>query len=169
MIKNLQNILTQDHLATADPAYIVFEKQEIIVDGNYDFDKVTYICGNDREIEMPEELFLRLEEEYYQAIDCRTEKYDSNGNRLNFEIPLDPLLDKDFLPMDYEKLYIKYIDKFVQAFFIRQNAENFIAANAHNLNKPFIYVESAYRNYEWQDIREFLIDKAMVEGNNVSI
>lgn len=169
MIKNLQNILTQDAQATADPVYVVFEKQNIIVDGDYDYDKVVYICGNDREVEMSEELFLRLEEEYYQAIDYRAEKLDSNGLRIYDEMPLDPILDKDFSPTDYERLYIKQIDRFLAAFFIRQNAENFIAANAHNLNKPFIYVESAYRNYEWQDIREFLIDKAMVEGNNVSI
>lgn len=158
MIKNLQNILTQDAQATTDPVYVVFEKQDIIVDGDYDYDKVIYICENDREVEMPEELFLRLEEEYYHGAD--------NGYK---DMPLDPLLDKDFSPIDYERLYIKKIDRFLAAFFIRQNAENFIAANKHNFPSAFVYVESAYRNYEWQDIREFLIDKAMIEGNNVSV
>lgn len=169
MIKNLNLILSQPNSATQDPVYVVFEKQDIVVDGDYDYDKVVYICENDREVEMPEELFLRLEEEYYCAIDNRTERFDGNGNKLNYEIPLDPLLDKDFNPTDYERLCIKKIDRFLAAFFIRQNAENFIATNKHNFPSAFVYVESAYRNYEWQDMRKFLIDKAIVEGNNVSV
>lgn len=149
MINNLQNILTQDHLSTADPVYVVFEKQDIVVDGDYDYDKVICVPEDNRELQMHGDEYLELEEKYYDAVDFGEGK-----------IPYDPILEKEFDPDDYEKLYIKQVDRFVAAFFIRQNAENFIAANKHNFPSAFMYVESAYRNYEWKDMRKFLIDKA---------
>jgi hypothetical protein len=51
----------------------------------------------------------------------------------------------------------------------KENAENYIRNNSHNLSAPYIFAESAYRNPEWQQIRELLIDKARTESNNVSV
>lgn len=54
---------------------------------------------------------------------------------------------------------VGYLDiwEFVQPFFTRAGAEAYIEANRHNLNEPRVYVESAYRNYEWQEIRRQLL------------
>lgn len=53
---------------------------------------------------------------------------------------------------------VAYVDmwELVQPFFTRAGAEAFIAANKHRLTDPRIYVDSAYRNPEWQAMREYL-------------
>jgi hypothetical protein len=52
--------------------------------------------------------------------------------------------------------YVKH-EKFVTTFFTRRAAQHFIDTNDHNLVEPFIYTHSAYRNYEWQYIRTYLL------------
>lgn len=54
---------------------------------------------------------------------------------------------------------VGYIDTWinVQPFFSRAGAEEYIFRNAHRLTDPRVYVESAYRNPEWQAVREFLL------------
>ena len=44
----------------------------------------------------------------------------------------------------------------VAAFFTRDAAEEYIRANGHRLHDPIVWVDSAYRNYEWQDVVAFL-------------
>lgn len=53
---------------------------------------------------------------------------------------------------------VGYVDywEFVTGCFTRKGAEDYIAANGHNLTEPRIYVESLYRNKEMIGIREFL-------------
>lgn len=163
MINNLPNILTQNHLYTAEPVYVVYSKQEICVDGGFEFDKIIYVKNGDDYPELTYEEFKELEAEYNEAEEQRLD-----GKEDEIIWPEDPCSGEDFDPDDWEKRYIKYIDQFEQAFFIRQNAQDFIDRNSHNLSSPYIYVESAHRNPEWQAIRKMLVDKAMVEGNNVS-
>jgi hypothetical protein len=45
----------------------------------------------------------------------------------------------------------------VQPFFSEKSANNYIKANRHNLISPFVYVASAYGNWEWQAVREYLM------------
>jgi hypothetical protein len=169
-ISNLQNILTQNHLSTEAPVYVVYSKQEICVDGDFEFDKIVYVKSDDSDYpELTYEEFEELEGEYNRATDYRSVQIDSSGNEVTHEMPKDPCSDEDFDPDDWEKRYIKFVDKFEQAFFIRKNAEEFIDRQKHRMVDPYIFVESAYRNPEWQQIRELLIDKAMVEGNDVSV
>lgn len=54
---------------------------------------------------------------------------------------------------------IGYIDlwDFVTACLTEQGAEDYIAANGHNLKDPRIYVTSGYRNYEWIALREMFL------------
>ena len=53
----------------------------------------------------------------------------------------------------------------VQPFFTEQGAEDYLAINRHNLRLPRIYVKSAYRNVEWQYVRDELIPTmAALEG-----
>jgi hypothetical protein len=44
----------------------------------------------------------------------------------------------------------------IQPFFTEKAAQEYINANRHNLVEPRIYVESGYRNYEWQAVRTLL-------------
>ncbi len=46
--------------------------------------------------------------------------------------------------------------EFVTACLTRKGAEDFIARQRHNLKDPRVYVESAYRNQEWIDLRAAL-------------
>lgn len=48
----------------------------------------------------------------------------------------------------------------MQPFFTRAGAEHYLEINGHNLRGPEplrIFVESAYRNAEWQAIRALLL------------
>lgn len=166
MINNLPNILTQNHLCTAEPIYTVYSKQEICVDGDFEFDKIIYVKNDDDSYpELTYEEFEELESEYNRATDYRTIEIDSDGVQVIREIPKDPCSGDDFNPDDWEERYIKFVDKFEQVFFIRQNAEDFIAANGHRMQDAFVYVESAYRNPEWQAIRKMLVDAAKKNEN----
>lgn len=53
-----------------------------------------------------------------------------------------------------------YRDEWVhrQPFFTRAGAEEYIRINGHNLESPRIWVESAYRNVEWQEVRRQCFD-----------
>ncbi len=171
MINNLQSILTQSHSMTSDPVYVVYSKQEIIVDGDYDYDKIVYIRSNrsGEYDELDYEYFQELESAYNNATDYHITTVDSEGEQVEYPFPDDPFNDEEkFDPDQWEQKFIKLIDRFEQAFFIWENAQRFIENQSHNLREPYIYAESAYRNPEWQQIRELLIDKARIESQDVS-
>lgn len=169
MINNLQSILTQDPAATSHPIYLVYSKQEVVVDPVYSYDKCFYIKQtSDDYPQISVEEYEDLRADYNNATDCRKISIDHTGNQVDYELPEDPCSGGDFDPDDWTLVYVKLVDKFEQAFFIRKNAENFIERNKHNLSSPRIYVESAYRNPEWQQIRELLIDKARIESQDVT-
>ncbi|MBV6512118.1 MAG: hypothetical protein FMNOHCHN_01608 [Ignavibacteriaceae bacterium] len=172
MINNLQSILTQSHSMTSDPVYVVYSKQEIVADGDHDYDKSVYIRLRGGEFEeLDYDSYQELESAYNEATNYRTVRVNGEGEEITSEIPKDPFdEEKDFNPYEWEQKFIKLVDRFEQAFFIRKNAENFIERNSHNLGKgACIYVESAYRNPEWQQIRELLIDKARIESQDAIV
>lgn len=168
MINNLQSILTQDHLSTSDPLYVVYSKRPIVVNEAYDYDEVVYMR---EDYELDEKEFNKLEGQYNLAFE---EQYGrtsySSETETTHKFPDDPFdTGEKFDPDDWDRLCIKMVDNFEQAFFIRENAENFLANQRHNLGeKSYIYVESAYRNPEWQQIRELLINKARIKSENVT-
>lgn len=151
---------------TESPVFVVYSKQEICVDGEFDYDKIIYVKSDDDYPQLTYSEYEELEKEYNR--DYRSIDIDSSGEQVIYESPKDPCSGEAFDPDDWEKRYVKFVDKFEQAFFVRKNAEDFIESQSHNLNSPYIFVESAWRNPEWQQIRELLIDKARIEGDNVS-
>lgn len=165
MINNLQSILTQSSLCTEAPIYVVYSKRPIVVNDAYDYDEVVYMR---EDYELDSEEFDKLEDQYNLAFE---EQYGrtsySSETETAHKFPDDPFdTGEKFDPSDWDRLCVKMIDCFEQAFFIRENAENFLANQRHNLGeKSFIYVESAYRNPEWQQIRELLIAAAEKEEN----
>lgn len=103
-------------------------------------------------------LFIVFQEDYYPAdgdfdgdgimftsYDSDCQCYDCNDN---------------FKCEDYEECtrygYWK-TKRFVTCCLTNKGAEAYIKANGHNLKNPFIYVESAYRNQEMIDIREYFM------------
>lgn len=63
-------------------------------------------------------------------------------------------------PGDWSRVYYVTRWRFVQLFFSRKGAEQYISDNAHNLKKPRVYVESAHRNRELIAVREALMAAA---------
>lgn len=167
MINNLQSILTQDHLCTSDPLYVVYSKKPIIVNEAYDYDEVVYMR---EDYELDSEEFDKLEDQYNLAFEEQYGRTSYSGEtETTHKFPDDPFdTGEKFDPSDWDRLCVKKIDCFEQAFFIRENAQRFLENQSHNLNAGYIYVESAYRNPEWQQIRELLIDKARIESDNVT-
>lgn len=156
---------------TSDPVYVVYSKQEIVADGDCDYDYAVYIRQNRGEYdELDYDTYKDLESKYNEATDYGVIKVNGKGEEIVAETPKDPFDDeKDFNPDEWEQKFIKLIDRFEQAFFIRENAQRFIENQSHNLREPYIYVESAYCNPEWQQIRELLIDKAQIESQDITV
>ena len=63
---------------------------------------------------------------------------------------------------DWIKGYYKERWEFVQPFFTETAAQAYIDCNGHNLCHPRIYVISAFRNFEWQAVRNSLMEKPQV-------
>lgn len=124
----IQNLKTQDNRCTSLPVFCVQRKRRDF--GYTDGSSDNYIWMIDGE-EASEEESLDFDE-----------------------------IDKDYyaeLPKDVWKQY--YIDRweFVQACFTEKGAENYIQANGHNLGESRIYVDSGWRNKEWEEVRSFLL------------
>lgn len=61
--------------------------------------------------------------------------------------------------LDDRYQWIWYQDhwEFVTACFTEQGAKDYLVINGHNLREPRVYVESGYRNHEWETIRAHLM------------
>ena len=129
-------ILTEDNRATAHPIFVVRQYRRIHgMDPNYGEDNYEWVHTQDHEFSLPSDGAL---EEYL----------DSEDGDIT----------------EFEKVYYLDIEVNVQPFFTEKAAQRYINSNKHNLTKPYIYVECAYRNYEWQLIREFLMGLEKQDG-----
>lgn len=134
MAKNIEAQDTNDTGGTADPIYMVQEKRRIY---GVDLDYTEHTQWVEKE---NSETFFDTEEERDSYIaECKEDDPES-----------DP---PEFREVGYIDIWVH-----IQPFFTRQGAERYIAENAHNLNEPRVYVESAYRNKEWQAIRSLLVE-----------
>ena len=160
-MKHLQSILTQDNRATSHPIFLVFGWQKIYTNPEYDDESIAWVEYETGEhLEMDNETYLALCEKY-------EESFGKN------EKPQCPVLDRDFDPNSWEKFTFALVEKFETCCFTEEAAKDYIKCNGHNIwgreyKEPIIYVASGWRNQEWQDVRQMLIDKAMAEYNNVS-
>lgn len=60
------------------------------------------------------------------------------------------------VPDGYRRTGYHDVWEFVTACFTEQGCRDYLVLNGHNLGKTRIYVESAYRNNEWQAVRDLL-------------
>lgn len=171
-----KNLNTQNDRMTSYPLFCVFEKKEIVVNDEYDWDYKVFVDKNDSEN------YVKCNKknwqlEFYDLFNndiekcIKTLKDDDNWD--DFE-GLDLALDEDKISFvnflsdntcssfidDYgiNEISVKEIDEFVTACFTEEGANNYLKINGHNLRKPFIYVTSLYRNEEMIKIRELLKD-----------
>lgn len=59
----------------------------------------------------------------------------------------------------WRKTYCQDTWEYVMPFFTEAGAQRYLEENGHNLKEPRIYVESGYRNREWEAIRKFLAEQ----------
>ncbi|WP_225374976.1 ead/Ea22-like family protein [Escherichia coli] len=122
-----ENIRTQDNRITSDPMFCVYQKSEIVVDADYDYDRIVWVDEDGNEANKRQSRRLELLHE-------------------NFREP----------PEKWRRVAVKDIDEFVTCCFTEQGCKDYLAANGHNLRLPFIYVKSGFRNAEYIGIRNWL-------------
>ncbi len=122
---------TQDNSCTRDPVFVVYQMERIYgLDPDYTEDTTWTYCEG---------------EETDPEIVAALEALDDEGK---------PTIYDDTA---YER--VGYIDrpKFVTICLTRKGAEAFITRMAHRLNKPYIDVDTFYRNEEMIVLREHLM------------
>jgi hypothetical protein len=134
-----ENLRSQDNACTANPIFVVQQRRRV-----YGFDpgysnNVVYM--HDEGFEVSEE---ERQEEYGEAL----AEADEDEDFPDFE---------DWCEENYTlTAYQDFWDN-VQPFFTRAGAEEYVRINGHNLKDPRVYVDSAFRNAEWQAVRELLM------------
>ncbi|ENG7703988.1 ead/Ea22-like family protein [Citrobacter freundii] len=122
-----KNILSQDNRITSDPMFCVYQKREIVVDADYDYDRIVWVDEDGNEANERQRMRLELLHE-------------------NFREP----------PEKWRRVALKEIDDFVTCCFTEQGCKDYLACNGHNLRLPFIYVKSGFRNAEFISVRNWL-------------
>lgn len=136
------NLHTQDGRMTNLPIFVVQQKRRI---GGFEegyADQYVWVSNDDSD-EVDEDISKLLEEAEDSGCDAIILPDDPEGD----------VRDVD----EYRKVYYRDDYIFVQPFFTLRGAEDYIAINGHNLREPRIYVESGYRNHEWETVRAHLI------------
>lgn len=141
LAKLAELIRTQDGACTSLPMFCVQKKVRIYgLDTDYTDSVVWLDCEND---EVDEETFERLESLYDDGLteeDDEDEEDDSGHEIKN---------TSGYTRVGYQDTW-----EFVTAFLTRDAADAYIRANRHRMKEPRIYVESGYRNAEWEILRE---------------
>jgi len=136
--KLIKNLREQDNLATHLPQYIVQTKERI-----YYCDD----CSGD---------YIWMDRDYNEADD---EKYRELDEQDEWQLSYENVQE------GWHKVPYKDIWHNKQPFFTRVAAQEYIDGNEHNMNEPRIYVESGYRNAEWQMIRDYFLTLDAKEGD----
>ena len=131
-----EELRTQDNAITADPLFVVYDKQRIY---GLDSDHAEHYCWL-----------------YPDRGDGRSEVTDSElVARLNH---LDSLgQEPEIAGVQYALMGYLDVDRFITCCLTRKAAKLFIARNSHRLRKPFVYVESLDRNDEMIALRNHLM------------
>ncbi|MCP4678082.1 MAG: hypothetical protein GY854_21725 [Deltaproteobacteria bacterium] len=142
-LKPLQEIGTrmegQDNQCTAHPIFVVQQRRRFYgLDQQYTDSEIVWLYNGD-EVDTNDEDLARAKEHYEKHLE------ELEG----------------WARTSYIDIY-----EFVQPFFSRVAADEYIKANRHRLNDPRVYVDSAYRNPEWQAVRDVLVRE---EGSETHI
>lgn len=152
-----ERIVADNHVnghCTADPVFVVQERKRVYgIDTEYD-PLIEWQHGD--EYTALDEAQAKLAEDFFQETGWEP-KFIAAGVAFGNYIDPEPARDTDDYVSDLKRVgYVEYWE-FVQPFFTEASAEHFIATNSHNYSKGLrVYVDSAYRNWEWQAIRAYL-------------
>lgn len=141
------NLKTQDNLATQHPFYCVYSKRSIYIEDGYGGmeTKDVWVDADD---------YCEVEDsEISEALSVISEGYDS------VEVTVDDC------KRQYHRKTVGLIPQFETACLTRAGAEAYLKANGHNLNQPYIYVHSLYRNDEMIGLREHVINNFSGESH----
>jgi hypothetical protein len=132
----IKNLREQDNRITANPIFMVQS-----LNRNYGYDD-GYGSGHIW-LDRGDEIY---DEDLIKELDRKDEEYEEIDSR-------------------YYKCY--YRDEWInkQPFFTEAAAKEYIRVNGHNLCEPRIYVESGWRNDEWNFIREYFL--SLGENNDM--
>ena len=165
--KIAEEIRTQDNRATADPIFILFDRQKMPTDSHYSDEYIYIDVGNDNhEIDGNRQALLDYVKDEYESMVY----YPINVQKKD---DLEDLSEDELLEMmqrdrqHFDKVYTKTIDIFKQAFFTSKSAHEYLESNKHHFKDPFIYCDSLWRNYEMQAIREALMKNAFIKVGEV--
>lgn len=125
-------LLTQSNECTAEPIFLVRQKRRITgVDTDYaDDGQIIWIVDGE---------------------ECNAEESAELEKRYD---------DSDEIGPEYTRTAFIEIDETVTLCFTKEAAERYIERNRHNLRKPFVYVDSLYRNPEMIAVRQMLLRDA---------
>lgn len=136
------NLATQDSRMTSNPVFVVQQKVRQFP-GDPDADDPYYWVDGD---------WNEVDDETAKELDAADEWNHDTGHH-----PTGIIID------DYSKVYYRDVYRFVQPFFTEAGAKRYIEINGHNLREPRIYVESGWRNEEWETIRGWLLALSAVQ------
>jgi hypothetical protein len=130
------NLKTQDNAGTADPMFVVFQKQLVsgLESGYEDF--WLWVSDDDGD----------YEEAAKDAAVVLARLHAEGG----------PLV---IGARTYRRTGCKYIEKFCAAFLTQKGADDYLSWNGHNLTQPYVYVHGMYRNAEMIAVRNYFMGK----------
>lgn len=140
LMRTAKNLKTQDNLCTEDPLYVVYKKEEQIVDGMY---------YHDYEVKYRHSEYEGFFNDRKEVEEWVNEYYGEDKTAEQKRKIVSKILD------DFH--YVTEKDVFVAAFLTREAAERFMNANRYHWHKPHIYVESNWRNNEMITLRKILL------------
>lgn len=134
---------TQDNRITADPLFIVFQKGEVVVDEDYDHDRIVWVDDEGNEAD--------------DEVDAQLNWMRGGVGGEHFMDNEIELIDEDECREEWRRLAIKEVDEFVTACLTETGAESYLKVSGHNLRKPYIFVTSLFRNEEMKRLRDWLL------------
>jgi hypothetical protein len=142
----------QSHRMTQHPLFYVYEKEDRWANDDGDYDRIAFVNdeGNETDQEEDEDGNTWMCSDGQWTCDETEETIDEYEAMRKFSL---------------RKVALKEVDRpvvDVGPFLTEQGAENHIRANGYHYNKPFVYVNSAWRNEEMQGLLKFIFEVAGV-------
>ncbi len=150
-------MLTQDCRGTAEPIYVVYQKEEVVAHPDYDHDRIDYSCPKcenegDRSVFATEDEYKKhYSEDHFEDAAKICKECGEFADAVDLECEK---CEKETLEVHQDEIpeavtyAVKEVNRFETMCFTEEGAKEYIANNAHNLRKPYIYGESAGRNRE---------------------
>ena len=152
-IEELPELLkTQDNRSTADPIYVVYDIERIVVPADNHYDGMFWFWGDGDG------------HEFDEVYDWHKFCLDNCYEGFHPEMELDELEKK---AEDMGLQHLAYVERrvFTNVFLTEKGAKDFIKANHYHFTRLHVYVHSLWRNEEMQAVRKFFLEKGGSSNN----